>query len=277
MTQRIEQETGILVAQDRPDAVAMDIVRCLFNESFRHLRGLFIEDPQLFEHARSRLAREVLISGIERRLEIGEIGRQLRAQAAEVRRQFESSAAMLGVPFSFEIARGEPLVEIARVVTGAELVVVSLSHEAPEARTGWTATIQQLEHAQIQTLLLARKGWSTGDAIIAVLDDSELSSSIANLATRLAQRSRSALTMLGRRNAKLAQTDPVEKRAKPAELNPRSGRLELVDALEPEVIVATALRERARLVIMPWRNAPNETATLARLLRQTGSAVLLLK
>lgn len=278
MNTRPEDESQILVAQDRPDAVAMDIVRCLFNESFRHLRGLFIEDPQLFEHARSRLAREVLMSGMDRALEAAALARQLRAQAAEVRKQFESHASKLGVPFSFQVMRGEPLPEIARVATGSELVIVSLSHESPESSASWTATIRTLEQTRIQTLLLARRGWQTGSAILAVIEDSSLARPTARLASRLAEKSGSVLTTLMESEA---SAEPAESREqKPTsrdEHAPLQGRLQLVAKLDPDAIVSAALREKAKLVILPWRNRPADAEILARLLKQTGSAVLLLK
>ena len=138
-------------------ATALDIVRCMISETFPELLGLFVEDVRLLEHAHSRLAREVVLSGAERPLELGALSRQLRAQSEQVRRSFEAAAATLGLPHTFQVARGEFLAALANRAAEAEALVVSL---APGKALAVISTVPSVPTGVVLRLASSSSPWS---------------------------------------------------------------------------------------------------------------------
>jgi hypothetical protein len=188
----------IVVALD-PEAqheLALEIARHLPQNAATELLGLFVEDARLLAHASSRLAREIVLSGGERALERPALERQMRAQAAEQRRRFESAAVRLGLPHAFHVARGERFAELVREAADAEALVVTLAAHAAALR-GWSASaLRQLARAPLRSVLFAREGWVTGNRIVALLTRPERSAPSLQAAIRFARASRSPLTVL---------------------------------------------------------------------------------
>jgi hypothetical protein len=272
-----ESREKLVLVVDRLDTPALELLRYVVGETFRQLQGLFIEDAQMLEHARSRLAREVLLSGIDRPLEAAALRGQLRAQAARARQLVEASAAELGLPFSFRVAKGEPLEELRRAAAEADSLVVSLSSETEETCVRWRATVEQLGRSPIRTLLIVRRGWLTGNAILAVLEEPEDAARILAVAKRLGERSRSPLTMLVRGTGK-KESDPLGGMAQlGSKVTAAPSKIRIVETLDPAALVSAARQERARLVVLPWRDRPNQAELFHQLMRKAGSAILLVK
>jgi hypothetical protein len=188
----------IVIALD-PEAqndLAFDIVRHLSESASSELLGLFVEDARLLAHASSRLAREVVLSGHERPLERPALERQIRAQAEEQRRRFESAAVRLGLRHAFHVARGEWLAELVREATDADALVVMLASRAAALRGPSVAALRELARAPLRNVLFAREGWATRTRIVTVLTRLDREAASLQTAIRLARASRSPLTVL---------------------------------------------------------------------------------
>jgi hypothetical protein len=270
-----EQRARLVIALERADTLALEIVSCMLGNSFRALHGLFIEDARLLEHARSRLAREVLLSGTERPLEAAALAEQLRAQAELVKRGVEASASKLGLPFSFQIARGELLEEAARVAAQADSIAVSLDPESRTTLESWIRVVGELAKSPLRMLLLARRGWLTGSGILVVAEDEPSAASVMALADQLAAKSRSPLAVLVR-HGEAAPDEATGLAALPRERR-ETRRLRFVANLDPERIAAAAYEERARLVLLPWRDRPEHAELVRQLMQHAASAILLVK
>src|SRR3970040_589441 len=108
---------------------ALELARYVALTSTTELLGLFVENTRILEHAQSRVAREVMLTGRERPLERTALERQMRAQSAQMRASFEAAASRLGFPHAFQVARGEIGAEWVQCAGEAEALVVGLAKE----------------------------------------------------------------------------------------------------------------------------------------------------
>src|SRR5690606_7233545 len=92
----------------------LEVYRYLFGDAPPEIVGLVLEDPALLAHAGSRLAREIVLSGVERRLDPQALERDLRARAAAWRRWLEAESARLGFQVALETVREERRAALAR-------------------------------------------------------------------------------------------------------------------------------------------------------------------
>lgn len=269
--------TRVVVAlgpADAPDFV-LDIARHLPSSASAELLGVFIEDIGLLEHARSRVAREVVLSGAARPLSLVALEGQLRARSAELRRRFGVEAERLGLRHSFEAARGEFIGELVRRSAEAEALIVSLAVEARGRPAWWPLAVAGLARAPVPAVLFARSGWSTGKSILVIAEDPDYAARSLPKAARLARRSRSALILLlaGRALRERAGFLPALSLA----LRARGTDLitEELTALDEQSIVGAARRANARLLVLPKAESAREIALAETLLERLRSAVLL--
>jgi nucleotide-binding universal stress UspA family protein len=261
-----------------PSDFALEIARHLLGDLPTELLGLFIEDTLLLQHAGSRLAREVVLSGRERPLDPAALERQIRAQSAQVRACFERAAARLGLPHAFQVRRGEIVPELARQAAEAEALIVGLGKEAFGPRAWGGAAIQQLAGAPLRLLLFAREGWLAGSGILAVIEDVARATAILENAALLASHSGSPLTLLltgeaanegERLVARLSAA--VQARGRP-ELR---GEVMTAPSFGAEPILQAARSRNARLLVLPARRSPRDVELVVELLRKIRSAVML--
>src|SRR5690606_30854392 len=104
--------------------IGREIDRYLLGDAPPESVGLVVEDPALFAHAGSRLAREIVLSGFERRLDPQALDRELRARAAEWRRMLEAESARLGMSVALETVRDERRSALARAAERADALIV---------------------------------------------------------------------------------------------------------------------------------------------------------
>src|SRR5690606_30111350 len=142
--------------------------RYLLGEAPPELVGLIVEDPTLFAHAASRLAREIVLSGVERRLEPLALERQLRARAAAWRRLLTAESARLGVPIEFETMRAGRRAALARAAGEADALIVETAamHEALDVWLGLDPS------APLGTLVLTPARRPSGEVVV-VIDETE--------------------------------------------------------------------------------------------------------
>jgi hypothetical protein len=270
----------IVVALNPEDArdFALDLARFISLTTTPELLGLFVESAHLLEHARSRFAREIMLTGRERALDRAVLERALRAQSAQARAHFEAAAARLGLPHTFEVARGEVAAELLRCAAEAEALVVSLTREARGAGAWLGAALRQLFAAPLPLLLLAREGWLSGRSIAIVIEDAEVTELTLQVAARLAAHSKSPIAALltGPAAGAHAQRHARVVRAlqgRGIELS----RIQVLGAHDASTIARAARACEARLLVLPSAERETDAPLIEELLRRLPSALLLVR
>lgn len=134
------------------------------------LHGVFVEDEDLLQLARLPLVRHVGPGAEAEPLSVEAIARQLRAAAARARKELAAAAARQRIAWSFETVR-VAADHVLLAVSAGDLVVASAlsrpigGHFRLEWR--WWAAIESVPGP----LLLARRGWDPGGAVLALLRD----------------------------------------------------------------------------------------------------------
>jgi hypothetical protein len=232
--------------------------------------GLFVEDTRLIEHARSSVAREVAFSGHERSLDLRSLERQIRAQASEARRRFETAAAKLGLHHAFQMVRGEVLAEVSREAADAALLVVSFGVET-RLRGGWGAPLEQLVRARLPALLFARESAPPTGGVLVVLETPVQALAALTTAVRLAKRSRAPLMILA---TTAVLGDPNVDAVLVAE-GSAAPTLVAAERITAETITRAA--RSARLVILPSRDAAADASLIGTLLAQLRVPLMLVR
>jgi len=267
----------IALSAESPDDFELALCRDLVGGMEAELLGLLIEDVRLAGHAGSRLAREIVLSGQERRLEPATLERQWRARAAAMRRRFEAEAAELGWHHDFRVVRGEPLAELQAAASAADVMILTGAASARGPRVLSAADLRRLAAARLRALLVARAGWARGREIVAVLTeetDARLgAASVLDTALRLANGTRSALgIVLAGRAAELAERVAAELRLGASALA-FAGRILAVGDIAG---LAAALKGRnARVLVLPAATVEDEPLVDALLSRLSSSLLWL--
>jgi hypothetical protein len=265
-----QARSRIVVAVDADDTsdLPLDIARHLLRDAAAELVGLFVEDRRLFEHAASALAREIAFSGHARALESGTLERQLRARSAEARRRFEARATELKLPHDFRVLRGDVVAELVREGIGADALIVGLAASMAPTRAWWAQALRQLAQAPLPAVLFAREGWQTGKGIVAVVERLADTAASLEAGLKLAQRSRSPLTLL------LAAPIAAERRA----VADASTALAAAAGVELQAFLTAAeltletilhAARGARLVVLPQRAEPGAADFITTLVART--------
>jgi hypothetical protein len=250
-------------------AIATDVVRCILPADVSELQSVFVADAGLLEHARSRLAREVLTSGITRKLDTEIVRRQMRVLSTLARHELDRAAARLGLQHSFRVAHDEVPGELVTRAHEADTLVVTLSG-AFGLGPGLRATIDRLVVARLHILMFARETWEREHSIALLVDPDDDVGLAPRVAQQLAEQSGSALLLIARgtRDEAQAMRDALaDTGMKLAE--------EALSAPSTDAVIDAARRSRARAVVMPWHHEPEEAALVERLLTETPATVAL--
>jgi hypothetical protein len=256
----------VAVDPDAPSDLPLDMAQQLWSDAATELIGLFVEDARLFEHAGSRLAREVVFSGGERSLDAAALARQLRARAAEARRRFETHATDLGLRHAFQILRGDLVGELVREAAGAEALVVGVAAGAAASRAWWSVALERLAQAPLPAVLFPREGWLTGRGIVAVLERQDAATAL-EAALRFARRSRSPLTLL---LTAAAASERETLAAAATELAAGAGVSlhAILSAAEPTLATILRVAQGARLLVLPQHETPADSTFMTTLVAQ---------
>lgn len=269
----------IVIALDAADArdTALGLARHLRGERPYELVGLFVEDTYVLGHAHSRLAREIMLSGGERPLEVNTLERQMRAQSTLVQRRFEAAAAQLGLPHRFRVARGELLAELLEEAGQAEALILSLTKNSLRLNEMIRTAMARLSQAPLPLLLLAREGWLSGHSILAIVTNTDGENSMLRTAAQLAKESQTPLKLV-LADAALADNDAYRQHiaatveaagAELAEIIP-------ITTLSSSAIVQAARSNEARLLILSATLAGDQNL-IVELSRQLTSAIMFVK
>jgi len=272
-----EVRHSILIALDpsAPGYASLELLGQLLERRDRRLLGLAIEDTDLLAHARSRLATEIVLSGIARPLKLRNLERQLRAQSTAIRAAFEERASQLGLPHAFKILRGTAAAELTLAAAGADLLIVELPRVATGVQSVWSARLEQLSAAELPTVLFAREGWSAGNTVVAVIDTPEEIQATTRAAGDLARAGHAALTVL---IGEAARTEEPRIRAVlEAAASGRPVRLRHLTPTElaSETLAYLARIGNARALVAPARLARSNARFVRDLLRLTSCSIML--
>jgi hypothetical protein len=270
----------VVIALDasEPGDFAIELAGSLAGTAAPELLGLFVENALLLEHASSRQAREILLTGGERALDRDALERQLRSQAERARARFEAASVRLGLAHRFEVARGDILAESVRRAAAARMLVVGRGALATAGARALTALPQQMLEARLPLVLLARESWQRGRAIAAIVDAPETADAVLDAAGLIARHSGSPLTVL---LAVEPGSDPhtVVDAVRNALRRRGIGRSNVIPIGGAKLpgIERAARACQARLLVTKAPAEADESAALAELLRCFTGAVLLVR
>jgi hypothetical protein len=269
----------ILIALASTDAgeSAIETASLLTAGSAAELLGLYFENTRLLAHARSPLAREIMLSGRERALELQRLERQIHAQSGRARTGFEAAAARRQLRHAFQVAEGELIAELTRCAAEAEAIVFGMA--ASEAIGASAADmLQALARTPVRSLLLTRAKPMPGAPILAAIENPAAAPLLLDTAARIAYQARAPLMLLLAGEAATHSLEFLERQlpvlGAPGVRITAALRTATLDAVST---AAAARRVRARLVVLPSRGAAWDPERAGRLLRALPSSLLLLR
>jgi nucleotide-binding universal stress UspA family protein len=163
------------------------------------MEGLFVEDINLIRLASLPCTREVRHTASVAALDLEQMERALKAQAAEARQALEAAARRARVQWSFRVARGHVAQEVLAAAAAADLVALGKQgrSRSPQARLGSTA-LRALAGAPVALLLVEHRRARACRLrpVLVVYDGSEGAGRALDAAARLAEASGVSLTVL---------------------------------------------------------------------------------
>lgn len=235
----------ILVAISATAETRMDLDtdRYVLDDAPAEIVGLVVEDPTMCAHAGSRLAREIVLSGLERRLDTPALERELRARAAAWRRTLEAEGARLGVRVALETVRTERRIALAQAAGRAETLIV----ETAALREALEVWFELPPDAPLRTLVLT-PGRRAGRDIVAVTGASDSADAVLAAAVRLARRSGAHLTVLDIGAARNAARTTLARRL--AALGLRPSEWSALEARQVDARTIAAHAAHASLLVL---------------------------
>ena len=207
----------ILVALDASahSLAALEAAADLAAAMQAEIEGLFVEDINLIRLASLPFVREVRHTASLAALDLEQMERALKAQAAEARQALAEAAGRARVRWSFRVSRGHVAREVLAAASAADLVTLgrqgrSARLGSPPARLGSTA-LEALVGAPVALLLVEHRragvrgrhrgpgagaGPEGGRPVLVVCDDSPGAARALDAAACLAEASGVALTIL---------------------------------------------------------------------------------
>jgi nucleotide-binding universal stress UspA family protein len=244
------------------------------------MEGLFVEDIDLIRLASLPCTREVRHTASVASLDLEQMERALKAQAAEARQALAAAARRAHVQWSFRVARGRVAHEVLAAAEAADLVTLGKlgRSRGPQARLGSTA-LRVLAGAPVALLLVEhrRVGAYRLRRVLVVYDGSEGAGRALDAAARLAEASRISLTVLlvgddseAMQDMKLVAAHAIERRS----LEVRWQALGLV---ERHSLLRVIQSDEAALVVLSLSSPRLPQATVGKLLEHVTNPVLLIR
>ena len=248
--------------------IELEIYRYLLGDAPPEIVGLVVEDPALLAHAGSGLAREIVLSGFERRLDPQALERQLRARAAEWRRMLEAERARLGMRIALETVREERRAALAAEHADALIVESAAVREALEI---WRALPPG---APLRTLVVTPERRPSGD-IVVVIDEAEPHddpNSALAASVRLARRTGARLAVL---DIAAGEAAPDARVRQLAALGVRVGSYASLPEGRIDPLALAAYAAQASLLVLPAAASRDPDLVEALAARIRGALMLL--
>lgn len=250
--------------------IELEIYRYLLGDAPPEIVGLVVEDPALLAHAGSGLAREIVLSGFERRLDPQALERQLRARAAEWRRMLEAESARLGMRIALETVREERRAALAHAAEHADALIVE-SAAVREALEIWRALPPG---APLRTLVVTPERRPSGD-IVVVIDEAEphdAPNSALAASVRLARRTGARLAVL---DIAAGEAAPDARVRQLAALGVRVGSYASLPEGRIDPLALAAYAAQASLLVLPAAASRDPDLVEALAARIRGALMLL--
>jgi nucleotide-binding universal stress UspA family protein len=242
--------------------------------------GLFVEDINLIRLASLPCTREVRQTASVVSLDLEQMERALKAQAAEARQALAAAARRAHVQWSFRVARGRVAHEVLAAAAAADLVTLGKlgRSRSPQARLGSTV-LRVLAGAPIALLLVQE--WRVRARglrpVLVVYDGSEGAGRALDAAARLAEASSVSLTVLlladdleAIQDLKLAVARSLEGRS----IEVRWRSLTWAEGLK---LLRVIQSDDAALVVLSLASQRLPRATVGKLLEHVTNPVLLIR
>lgn len=252
----------ILVALDTSadSAAALEAAAALAALLEAELEGLFVEEEHLLLLATGAATEVDLLSGRRRPLERPMLERQLRARAAQARRELEHAAGRLRVRWTFRTVQGR--VESELLAAGADLITLGIRGHSPRRPPGSTAEAVVVK-APFPVLVLGR-GARLGRTVHVLYDGTSAGRRALTIAAELARRNRAPLNVVvpGEypevRRRELEELLPDAAAAPEAEAGtePRAPelselRVETLPVVDPQALIELLRRRGCGLLVVP--------------------------
>ncbi|HSR40922.1 MAG TPA: universal stress protein [Longimicrobiales bacterium] len=238
------------------------------------LEGLYVEDERLLRLEGIGRLREVdSVSGRVRRLRAGDVERQLRAEAATVRRILASVGSRFGVHWTFRVARGRVDAKVREAAAGSDLVTLGIRSRT--AGRGPGSTVRALVAGRERPVMIIRRGMRLRPDVHVLDDGSEEGRRAVEVGERLTRPPGSALTVHvageGDAERRAERVDAVRRRLG---ARGRSDAQVLEAPEEPRGPAAILSRRHCGLLIVPRTQVSEDEGDLERLLGRAGCPVL---
>ena len=131
MTEKGTRRISVLLQSPETDRPLLELLGVLAAQPHSSIVGLFLEDINLLRLGEFPAARELCrVTFTQRRLETGEIQRQLRVRARTVQRALEATALKAGAEWAFRTARGTLASLLAEAARETDLLIVGAAPRA---------------------------------------------------------------------------------------------------------------------------------------------------
>jgi nucleotide-binding universal stress UspA family protein len=213
--------------------------------------GLFVEDINLLRLAELPFPQEICVSTTScRQLDVQAIERELRAQAARLRRTLAMHAGRASVRWSFQVTRGAIAREVLTAAAGADIITLGRAgHSVGERRLGSTARAV-LSDAPCLTLVI-QQGERLRLPVMVLYDGSPLARRALTAGCRLVEgRARHIIVLLPTRNEQMIQRikSQVSERLKEFDL---MARYHVVSALDVHRLARAIQTEPLGTLVLP--------------------------
>jgi hypothetical protein len=125
MSEQVTRSISVLLHSPETDRPLLELLGVLAAQPHSTIVGLFLEDINLLRLGELPSARELCrVTITERRLETGEIQRQLRVRARTLQRALEATAVKAGAQWAFRTARGTLASLLAEAARETDLLIL---------------------------------------------------------------------------------------------------------------------------------------------------------
>ena len=231
------------------------------------LFGLFVEDENLLRVAGLPAVGEVMLStGAFRRVERGQLEKQLRAQAREIQRRFEHGARNRHIRFVFQATRGEPVAEVSRAAESADVLIVTMTRSSSSPLACGKPSLSALTRSTRRPIMFVQPAWNTGRRVMTLASDSQRGDATLDVARRIAGSEHLELLVVAQ---EAAEAKALRERLAPSNCTIR------IASSGIETLCRLVRQEDVRVVVLP-RDLPGLDVDAVRQLLDTCRASLVL-
>lgn len=186
----------ILVAADASEdaTAALEAAVELASATGAEIRGIYVEEERILRAGRLSMCREIsLFSDEPRKIDHGDLERQLRAHARRVQSQLQQAAERAQVPWGFTTVRGEVVAELRKASRESDLVALGATGRSFKEAPG--STVDELVAEAPSPVLVLRRATRLGLGVHALYDGTEAGRRAVALAAELSRREQPPLTV----------------------------------------------------------------------------------